>query len=210
MAKNEEVFKKNLIDKKLILPSFINKEYLEKKFNDLKEGQKEELNNDFNHNKIIIENKKLTIFEVDKANNLENKIYESDDFTEVIKKLTKIEKIKTKFDINLVKSMKNGIFIIYSENMVTYGAFFFIKYNKSKKEMVIISEEEDRKIQFITEYSDGNFAYKSYIHRPMFTEDTFYVFNIKKNQKYELKRFGEYDSAFDSKFCFFDKWLFFY
>ena len=36
----------------------------------------------------------------------------------------------------------------------------------------------------------------------MFTEDTFYVFNIKKNQKYELKRFGEYDSAFDSKFAF--------
>ena len=112
MAKNEEVFKSNLIDKKLILPSFINKEYLEKKFNDLKEGKEEELNNDFNHNKIIIEDKKLTIFEVDKENNLENKIYESEDFTEVIKNLTKIKKKRNKFDINLVKSMKNGIFIM--------------------------------------------------------------------------------------------------
>ena len=202
MAKNEEIFKKNLIDKNLILPSFINKEYLEKKFNDLKEGKEEELNNDFNHNKIIIEDKKLTIFEVDKTKNLENKIYESDDFTEVIKKLTKIEKKRNNFDINLVKSMKNEIFIIWSENITTYGAFFFIKYNKSKKEVEIILEEEDRKVEFITEYSDGNFAYKSYIHRPVYTEDTFYVFNINKNEKYKLKSFGEYDNIFDSKFAF--------
>ena len=80
-------------------------------------------------------------------------------------------------------------YLSWSENIIAYGAFFFIKYNKSKKEIEIILEEEDRKVEFITEYSDGNFAYKSYIHRPMFTEDTFYVFNIKKNQKYELKRF---------------------
>ena len=85
MEKKEEIIKKDLIDEKLILPSFITKEYLEKKFNDLKEGKEEELNNDFNHNKIIIENKRLTIVEVDKEKNLENKIYESDDFTVVIK-----------------------------------------------------------------------------------------------------------------------------
>ena len=79
---------------------------------------------------------------------------------------------------------------------------FFIKYNKSKKEIEIILEEEDRKVEFITEYSDGNFAYKSYIHRPVFTEDTFYVFDINKNEKYKLKSFGEYDNIFGSKFAF--------
>ena len=101
MNKKEEIFEKGIIDKKLILPSFINKEYLEQKFNDLKEGQKEELNNDFNPNKIIVENKKLTIFEVDKTKNSENKIYESDDFTEVIKKLTKIEIEEDNFNFDL-------------------------------------------------------------------------------------------------------------
>ena len=199
MKKKKEVFEKGIIDKKLILPSFINKEYLEKKFNDSEEDREEELNNDFNQKKIIIEHKKLTIFEVDKENNLENKIYESNDFTEVIKKLTKIEKKKNNFHINLVKSMKNGIFIIESKNMATYGAFFFIKYNKSKKEIEIISEE-DGKIEFITEYSDGNFAYNCYIHRPVYTEDTFYIFNINKNEKYSLINFGEYD-AFNSKYA---------
>ena len=124
MEKKEEITKSDIIDEKLILPSFITKEYLEEKFNTVKEEQKEELNNDFNHNKIIIENKKLSIFEVDKENNLENKIYESDDFTKVIKKLIKIEDNEYKFDINLVKNMKNGIFIIESENIITYGAFF--------------------------------------------------------------------------------------
>ena len=66
MKKKKEVFEKGIIDKKLILPSFINKEYLEKKFNDSEEDREEELNNDLNQNKIIIEHKKLTIFEVDK------------------------------------------------------------------------------------------------------------------------------------------------
>ena len=36
--------------------------------------------------------------------------------------------------------MKNGIFIIESKDIVSYGAFFFIKYNKSKKDIEIISE----------------------------------------------------------------------
>ena len=126
MNKKEEIFEKGIIDKKLILPSFINKEYLEQKFNDLKEGQKEELNNDFNPNKIIVENKKLTIFEVDKTKNLQNKIYESNDFTEVIKKLTKFEIKKDNFNFALIKNMKNGIFIIESKNIVSYGAFFLL------------------------------------------------------------------------------------
>ena len=99
---------KDINNKKLVLPSYINKEYLEKKFNDLKEEQKEKSNDDFNNNKIIIENKKLTIIEVDKTKNEENKIYESDDFTQVIKELTKIEKISKNFTFHLIKNMKNG------------------------------------------------------------------------------------------------------
>ena len=153
----------------------------------IRKDQKSELNNDFNHNKIIDENKKLTIVEVDKAKNLENKIYESDDFTVVIKKLTKIKIKKDNFYFELIENMKNGIFIIESEEIATYGAFFFIKYNKSKKKIEIISEEEDRLIEFITEYSDGNFAYKSYIHRPHLTDDSFYAFGINKNEKLSYK-----------------------
>ena len=200
MDKEEEIINEGSIDIKLILPSFINKEYLEKKFNDLKEDQKEELNNDFNPNKIIVENKKLTICEIDKTKNIENKIYESDDFKEVIKKLSKIEIENDNFNFDLIKNMNNGIFIIESKDIVTYGAFFFIKYNKSEKNIQIISEQKDRQIRFITEYSDGNFAYLSYIHRPIYTEDTFYVFDVNKNEKYKLKAFGDYDSIYDSKF----------
>ena len=117
---------KDINNKKPILPSYINKEYLEKKFNDLKEDQEEKSNDDFNNNKIIIKSKKLSIIEVDKTKNVENKIYESDDFTQVIKKLTKIEKISKNFTFDLIKNMKNGIFIIESEDIVTYGAFFLL------------------------------------------------------------------------------------
>ena len=117
MVRREEIFERDIIDKKLILPSFINKKYLKEKFNDLEKAQKAELNNDFNHNKIIVENKKLTIVEVDKAKNLENKIYESDDFTVVIKKLTKIKIKKDNFNLELIENMKNGIFIIESEDI---------------------------------------------------------------------------------------------
>ena len=200
MAERKKIFEKDIIDKKLILPSFINKNYLEQKFNDLKENKKEELNNDFNPNKIIIENKKLTIFVIDTAKNLENKIYESDDFTEVIKKLTKFEIEENNFNFALIKNMKNGIFIIESEDIVIYGAFFFLKYNKSERNIEIISEEENRQIQFITEYSNGNFAYNSYIARPLCTEDTFYVFDVNKNEKCFIKSFNEYDGIYDSKF----------
>ena len=99
--------------------------------------------------------------------------------------------------------MKNGIFIIESEDILTYGSFFFIKYNKSNKKIEIISEKENRQIQFITEYSDGNFAYRSYIYRPQFTEDTFYVFNINNNKEYTIKSFGEYEGTYDSKLASF-------
>ncbi len=98
--------------------------------------------------------------------------------------------------------MKNGIFIIESKDIVCYGAFFFIKYNKSKKDIEIISETQNRKISFITEYSDGNFAYNSYIHRPMGYEDTFYVFDVNKNEEYFLKSFADYDGIYFSKFAF--------
>ena len=190
---------KAYIDKNLVVPSFINKEYLEKKFNDLETEKKEELN--MNHNKIIINKKKLSIIEVDKTKNVENKIYESDDFTKVIKKLSKIKKKVGKFSFRLVENMKNGIFIIESKNMVCYGAYFFMKYNKSKKEIEIISEEGDRLIEFITEYANGNFAYKSYVHRPIYTEDCFYVFDTNKNKTIILKSFGEYEGAYDSEYA---------
>ena len=119
----------------------------------------------------------------------------------VIKKLTKIKIKKDNFYFELIENMKNGIFIIESEEIATYGAFFFIKYNKSKKKIEIISEEEDRLIEFITEYSNGNFAYKSYIHRPHLTDNSFYAFGINKNEKHYLISFGEYDS-YRSEFSF--------
>jgi len=142
MAKRVEIFKRDIIDKKLILPSFINKKYLEEKFNDLEKAQKEELNNDFNHNKIIIENKKWTIVEVDKAKNLENKIYESDDFTEVIKKLTKIKIKKNHFNLELIENMKNGIFIIESEDLAIYGAFFLLNIINLRKKLKLYQKKK--------------------------------------------------------------------
>ena len=202
MVENEEIFKKDLIDEKQILPSFINEKYLKRKFKDSSKVLKEQLSDDLNNNKIIVKNKKLTIIEIDRTKKRENKIYESDDFTEVIKKLTKIVIEEDNFKFKLIKNMKNGIFIIESKDIVCYGAFFFIKYNKSKKDIEIISETQNRKIRFITEYSDGNFAYNSYIHRPMCTEDTFYVFDVNKNEEYFLKSFGEYDGIYKSKFAF--------
>ena len=202
MVENEEIFKKDLIDEKQILPSFINEKYLKRKFKDSSKVLKEQLSDDLNNNKIIVKNKKLTIIEIDRTKKIENKIYESDDFTEVIKKLTKIVIEEDNFKFKLIKNMKNGIFIIESKDIVSYGAFFFIKYNKSKKDIEIISETEGKRIRFITEYSDGNFAYNSYIYRSMYTEEKLYVFNVNKNEKYVLKIFGEYDGIFNSKFTF--------
>ena len=202
MVENEEIFEKDLIDEKQILPSFINEKYLKRKFKDSSKVLKEQLSDDLNNNKIIVKNKKLTIIEIDRTKKIENKIYESDDFTEVIKKLTKIVIEEDNFKFKLIKNMKNGIFIIESKDIVSYGAFFFIKYNKSKKDIEIISETQNRKIRFITEYSDGNFAYNSYIDRPMYTEDGFFVFDVNKNEKYVLKIFAEYDGIYKSKFAF--------
>ena len=85
MVENEEIFKKDLIDEKQILPSFINEKYLKRKFKDSSKVLKEQLSDDLNNNKIIVKNKKLTIIEIDRTKKIENKIYESDDFTEVIK-----------------------------------------------------------------------------------------------------------------------------
>lgn len=183
----------NNIDNSMILPSFINKKYLEKKFNEEKKEQ-EEIDNNILHKKIINDDIKLTIYEVDKTNNIERKIYESDDFRKVIKKYTKINIEKDDFDIILVEILKNGLFIIESKNIVAYGAFFFIKFNDSTKEIEILAEEKDRKFKLLTEFSNGNFAYNRYIHRPIFTEDSFYIYDIKQNEKHLLHNYGEYDS----------------
>ena len=67
MVENEEIFKKDLIDEKQILPSFINEKYLKRKFKDSSKVLKEQLNDDLNNNKIIVKNKKLTIIEIDKT-----------------------------------------------------------------------------------------------------------------------------------------------
>ena len=80
---------KEIIDNSLILPSFIDEKYLEQKFNEEKNNEQEEIDKEMIHSKIIIENKKLTIFEVDKTKDIEQKIYESEDFREVIKNLQK-------------------------------------------------------------------------------------------------------------------------
>lgn len=194
---------KEIIDNSLILPSFIDEKYLEQKFNEEKNNEQEEIDKEMIHSKIIIENKKLTIFEVDKTKDIEQKIYESEDFREFIKKLTKIKIEKNDFDFILVKNMKNGIFIIESINIVTYGAFFFLKFNDSTKEIEILSEVKDRKIQFITEYSNGNFAYNCYIHRPVFYEDAFFIYDINKNEKHKLHYYTDYDGIFSSKFAIF-------
>ena len=44
----------------------------------------------------------------------------------VIKKLTKIEIEEDNFNFDLIKIMKNGIFIIESKDIVSYGAFFLL------------------------------------------------------------------------------------
>ena len=183
----------NNIDNSMILPSFINKKYLEKKFNEEKSEQGE-IDNNILHKKIINDNIKLTIYEVDKTNNIEHKIYESDDFRKVIRKYTKINIEKDDFDIILVEILKIGLFIIESKNIVAYGAFFFIKFNDSTREIEILAEEKDRKFKLLTEFSNGNFAYNRYIHRPIFTEDSFYIYDIKQNEKHLLHNYGEYDS----------------
>ena len=99
--------------------------------------------------------------------------------------------------------MKNGIFIIESIYIVTFGAFFFLKFNDSTKEIEILSEVKDRKIQFITEYSNGNFAYNYYIHRPVFYEDAFFIYDINKNEKHILHHYSDYDGIFSSNFAIF-------
>ena len=133
MVENEEIFEKDLIDEKQILPSFINEKYLKRKFKDSSKVLKEQLSDDLNNNKIIVKNKKLTIIEIDRTKKIENKIYESDDFTEVIKKLTKIVIEEDNFKFKLIKNMKNGIFIIGSKDIVSYGAFFLLNIINLKK-----------------------------------------------------------------------------
>ena len=154
--------------------------------------ENEETNKEAPTNKIILDKQKLAIIEVDNTTGIENKIYETDDLFQVLGKMTKI-KFEKKDDFKLVKNMNNGIFTIESEKIVTYGAFFFIKFNKSKKAIEIIEEVKDRKIQFIAELPNGNFAYNCYIHRPVYTDDSIYIFDITKNKAHKIKSFGEYD-----------------
>ncbi len=51
-------------------------------------------------------------------------------------------------------------------------------------------------MNFIAQFDNENFLYISFIHRPIFTQDTFYYFDIKKKERYKLEEFGEYDGIY--------------
>ena len=169
--------------------------------------------------KIIVDNKKLAIFEIDKSKNIERKIYESEDFCQVIKQLTKIdleddifrenyfeeeeleeEVKKVDFQFRLVKILKNGMFIIVSENIITYGAYFFIKFNNIKKDIEIIEEEGYSKFEFIKEFSNGNFLYINSFPITLYNAN-YKVFDIEKNESHRLHSYDEYDRL--SEFVYF-------
>ena len=182
------------IDNNLKLPSFINKKYLEKKFNEEIIEKKEEKNISTNYTKIIVENKKLTIFEVDETKKIENKIYESDDFSKVLKQLSKNEdeEMEDNFDFELVIAMKSGIFIIESENMYERRAWFIMKFNESKKEIEVLVEGNFT-IIFVEELPNGNFIYNhSYSFYKEGTNDLFF-YDIRKNVKECIDGFQFFD-----------------
>ena len=76
------------------------------------------------------------------------------------------------------------------------GLYFIFKFNEAKKDVDIISEERDRSMIFIAQFDNGNFLYISFIHRPIFTQDTFYYFDIEKKEIYKIEEFGEYDDIY--------------
>ena len=98
------------------------------------------------------------------------------------------------FEIELIKVLKNRIFIIQTEGVHTYGTYFIFKFNEDKNDIEIIEEVKDRYIFFITQFINGNFAYNSFIHRPICIDDSIFYYDIEKKEKHFLKSYGEYDS----------------
>ena len=179
-----------VIDKRLTLPKNINKNYLEKLFNNKNiEKKKNDDASDASQAdmKIIIDKKKLTIFNVDNT----QKIYESDDFIQVIKKLSRLNiQEDLDFEIELVKVLKKRMFIIQAKGAHTYGTFFIFKFNEATSEIEIIEETKDRLIFFISQFTNGNFVYNSFVHRPIYTEDSLFYYDIRINEKYLIDRYG--------------------
>ena len=98
---------------------------------------------------------------------------------------------------------KSGIFIIQSEDIITYGAFFFMKFNDAKKKIEFLKEYE-RKINNITEFSNGYFVYDGYIHRPQCDEDRYFIYDIKNNEERFLTVYSiEITNYFKPTFNFF-------
>ena len=54
---------------------------------------------------------------------------------EIVEEEEEEEKDEYGFNFELVKILKNGIFIIQSKNICNYGAYFFIKFNDFKKKL---------------------------------------------------------------------------
>ena len=185
----EDDFGISNIDNSMILPSFIDRNYLEKKFNEEKSNKQEEIAKVKLQTKIIVDDQKLTIFEVDETKNIEYKIYESDDFRQVIRKLSETYD-ESDFEFYLHTLLKNGIFIIQLDDLSEYGYFFFMKFNKSKNKIEILAEEHCSRMDFILEFPNGNFAYNSYLDRHFMDYNNFYIFDIKKNEKFLTKYRG--------------------
>ena len=77
--------------------------------------------------------------------------------------------------------------------MFTYGAYFILKYNIKKNKIEIMTEGEDRDIHLIGQFPNGNFAYISYIHRSLYTNNSFCYFDIIAKKSYFIKSFDEYN-----------------
>ena len=123
------------IDNNIVLPSFIDKKYLEQRFNEGKINEIKEIDKNELKYRIKIFYKNLRIYEIDRTKNIEQKIYEYNNFPQFIKLHSKLKHKKEDFSLEVMAIFKSGIFIIQSEDIITYGAFFFMKFNYSKKKL---------------------------------------------------------------------------
>ena len=155
---------------------------MEQKFNEEKNNEIKEIDNCLPKYKIKIDDKKLNIYEFDKIKNIEYKIYEFDDLIKFIKQFSKVKEIKEHAYFKVIKLFKSGIFIIQTRDIATYGAFFFMKFNESKKEIEFLKETINRRIYDIIELPNGYFKYVKYFHSHQFSEDCYYIYDIKNNE----------------------------
>ena len=122
--------KLNMSKENSILPSFITPNYLNNKFNENNSKNKDDNNYPSlpADTKIILDKKSLIIYKEDKI------VYESENFIQVIKKLSELKiPEEIDFDIELLKVLKNNIFIIIANNFMINGLYFIFKFNEAKK-----------------------------------------------------------------------------